>query len=155
MQGTLSEQEIDELLTRGTLGHLGCADGDRPYVVPMAYVFRDGHLYGQTTTGQKVEMLRRNPVVCFQVQSHESGRWCSVICWGRFEELAFDELVPSEAVEIVHLLSERLSGIQQAVGVDIPFAFGTKEVEPLKVNEKESTLFRISITEKTGRFFEA
>ncbi|MBP9750434.1 MAG: pyridoxamine 5'-phosphate oxidase family protein [Candidatus Peribacteraceae bacterium] len=154
MQGILLEEEIDELLASARFGHLGCADGDRPYVVPMAYVFRDGHLYGQTTTGQKVEMLRRNPSVCFQVESREDGRWRSVICWGRFEELAFDELVQSEAVEIVRLLSERLGGIQKEVGVDVPFAFGQDAV-PLKVNDKESTLFRIVVTEKTGRFFGA
>jgi hypothetical protein len=154
MQGVLSETEINTLLSSEVFGHLGCTDGLKPYVVPMAYVYRDNVLYGQTTEGKKVEMLRKNPLVCFQVERLKDRQWRSVMCWGTLEELAFEELQQPEAVEVVHLLTERIGGIQENVGIAVPFSFA-KGAVPLTVNEKKSTLFRILVTEKSGRFYAA
>ncbi len=152
MQGALTNAEMDELLTTEIFGHLGCSDHGKPYIVPMAYVYRDNALYGQTTEGRKVEMLRGNPLVCFQVEQLKEQQWRSVICWGKFEELAFEELEKPEAIEVVKLLTERIGSIQENVGIAVPFSF-SGGASPLTVNEKKSTLFRIPITEKTGRFF--
>ena len=154
MQGELSDVEMDELLSSEVFGHLGCSDGGKPYIVPMAYVFRENALYGQTTEGKKVDMLRKNPLVCFQVEKLKERQWRSVICWGKFEELDFEELEKPEAVEIVKLLTQRIGAIQENVGIAIPFSFpGT--AEPAVVNDKKSSLFRILITEKTGKFYMA
>ena len=152
MQGSLSNTEMDELLSSEVFGHLGCSADGKPYIVPMAYVFRENALYGQTTEGKKVEMLRKNPLVCFQVETLKDRQWRSVICWGTFEELAFDELQKPNAVDIVKLLTQRIGAIQENVGIEIPFSF-TETAAPMIVNEKKSTLFRIVITEKTGRFY--
>ena len=51
---------------------LGMVDGRRPYVVPMNFGFdlRGGvlELYGHSAPeGRKVEILRRNPEVCFEM----------------------------------------------------------------------------------------
>ncbi len=154
MQGTLSSTEMDHVLASEIFGHLGCSDAGKPYIVPMAYVYRENALYGQTTEGKKVEMLRRNQLVCFQVEQLKERQWRSVICWGRFEELAFEELESPGAMEIVRLLTERIGGIQENVGIAVPFSF-SGGASPLTVNERTSTLFRIPIAEKTGRFFTA
>ncbi len=111
----LSGGEIDTLLSREVFGHLGCVDGKRPYVVPMAFVFHDNVIYGQTSEGKKVEMLRRNPLVCFQVEKKGTYGWESAMCFGTFEELDFGELEKPESVEIVRLLTKRIGGIQDGV----------------------------------------
>ena len=154
MQGSLSNTEMDELLSSEVFGHLGCTDGAKPYIVPMAYVFHENALYGQTTEGKKVEMLRKNPLVCFQVEKLKDTQWRSVICWGKFEELDFEELKKPEAMEIVKLLTQRIGAIQENVGIVVPFSF-SDQAGPMNINEKKTTLFRILITEKTGRFYEA
>ncbi len=46
----------------------------------------------------------------------------------------------------------KIGSIQKQVGVSIPFSFVEAAV-PLTVNEKKSTLFRIVIAEKTGKFY--
>lgn len=152
MQSLLSEAEIEDVLSTETFGHLAYCDDGRPFVLPMAYVFLDGAIYGQTSVGRKVDALRRNPSACFQVQRQDGSVWRSVLCWGRFEELALDELNGPEAVEIVRGLSERLAGIQKGVGVSVPFEFGAA-VTALHLNDRESTLFRIVIDERSGRAF--
>ena len=153
MQGSLSSTEMDELLSSEVFGHLGCTDSTKPYIVPMAYVHHENVLYGQTTEGKKVEILRKNPLVCFQVEKQEDRRWQSVICWGIFEELDFAELQKPESMEVVKLLTQRIGAIQENVGIAVPYSF-QGGAQPLSVNEKKSTLFRISISEKTGRFYE-
>lgn len=152
MQGTLSETEMQALLSSQVFGHLGCTDGCKPYVVPMAYVYHKDVIYGQTIEGKKVEMLRNNPLVCFQVEHMEDRTWRSVICWGTFQEMDFRELHNPESVAVVELLTKRIGNIQENIGIAVPFSFAAGSA-PGKANEKLSTLFRIVVTEKTGRFF--
>ncbi len=152
MERTLSTGETDALLQSEVFGSLGCADGSRPYVLPLAYVYHENVIYGQTTEGKKTDILRRNPSVCFQVQRQGEGEWRSAMCWGTFEELDFEKLEKGEAAQIVALLTKRLSGIQKNVGIVIPFSFADGAA-PLTLNSKKSTLFRILVTEKTGRLF--
>ncbi|HVZ22951.1 MAG TPA: pyridoxamine 5'-phosphate oxidase family protein [Vicinamibacterales bacterium] len=84
----LSEQEIDRLLHDRTLGHLGCSANGRPYVIPLSYVYEDGAIYGHTAEGLKLQIVRQNPEVCFQVEAIESpSSWRSAVVWGRFEIL--------------------------------------------------------------------
>ncbi len=68
---------MNSLLMSEVFAHLGCCEGSRPYIVPLAYVFHENALYGQTTEGKKVEILRKNPLVCFQVQKQEERQWRS------------------------------------------------------------------------------
>jgi len=153
MTEELSNDQIDELLTSEIFGHLACVDGQKPYIIPLAFVFYGNSIYGQTTEGKKIDILRRNPNVCFQVQ-RQTDHWKSVLCHGTFDELDFERLEQTEASMIVELLTMRLGAIQQDVGISVPFGF-TGRAAPLSVNEKKSTLFRILISEKTGRQFSA
>jgi nitroimidazol reductase NimA-like FMN-containing flavoprotein (pyridoxamine 5'-phosphate oxidase superfamily) len=152
MSRALTDAEIDDVLSSERFGRLGCAEDGKPYVFPMAYAFHANALYGQTTEGKKVAVLRRNPLACFQVDRLKGGRWRSVQCWGTFEELDFAGLREPEAMEITRLLTKHLGGIQQDVGILVPFAFGSS-AKSLSKDGKASTLFRIAITEKTGRAY--
>ena len=59
---------IDDILQRGTICHLAMVDGGRPYVVPLCYGYRDGVLFAHSAReGRKLDLLRRNSAVCFDV----------------------------------------------------------------------------------------
>jgi nitroimidazol reductase NimA-like FMN-containing flavoprotein (pyridoxamine 5'-phosphate oxidase superfamily) len=152
MSGTLSDAKIDDVLTTEIFGHLGCIDNGKPYVVPMAFVFQENVLYGQTTEGKKIEMLRKNPKVCFQVERHKDGKWQSVMCHGTFEELDFKDITRSDQLVAIELLTKRIASIQKNVGVQVPYSY-EKGTTPLTLNGKQSTLFRILIEEKSGRAY--
>lgn len=84
----MTEMACRQALAKAGFGRLGCARDNKPYVVPIYFVYDDDHLYGFTTLGQKVEWMRSNPYVCVEIDeriSHE--RWMSVIVFGRYEEL--------------------------------------------------------------------
>ena len=84
----MSELECSELLDRSAVGRLACARDNQPYVVPTNFAFDGTYIYGFTTFGQKIEWLRLNPLVCFEVDELDSNsHWASVVIFGRYEEL--------------------------------------------------------------------
>jgi len=60
--------QIDALLARGKVMHLALADDNVPFVVPVFYVYDGQSVYFHSAqAGTKVEILKRNPVACFEV----------------------------------------------------------------------------------------
>jgi hypothetical protein len=111
--------EIEEILQKGQVCHLGLSYNDQPYVVPMNYGYRDGYLYLHSASeGQKVDMARKNPKICFEVdidaEVYSSGpeacnwssRYRSVIGTGRVE---FPENVEEKA-EALNVMMEHYAG---------------------------------------------
>lgn len=89
------QEELRRIFEEATVCHLGmCWDG-RPYVVPMSYGYRGDRIYFHCASeGQKLEIMDRNPNVCFQLECHvsvvESRKACgwsmdyrSIIGFGR------------------------------------------------------------------------
>ena len=65
----MSASECREALAHAHVGRLACARDNQPYILPMNFAV-DGdylYLYGFTTVGQKVEWMRSNPLVCFEI----------------------------------------------------------------------------------------
>lgn len=88
----LNSEDCHKLLQRNRFGHLACHVKDDIYLVPITYTFEDGYIYSHSRLGQKIQMMRKNPHVCVQVEEVDDFfRWKSVIVWGRFEELKDDE----------------------------------------------------------------
>jgi len=84
----MSEFECRQALEQSSVGRLSCARDNQPYVVPVHFAFDDDHLYGFTTLGQKIEWMRSNPLVCFEIdEAVNDQQWTSIIVFGRYEEL--------------------------------------------------------------------
>src|SRR5688572_6668000 len=86
----MTTSECREALERTHVGRLACALDNQPYILPMNYALDDVYLYlyGFTTVGQKIEWMRSNPLVCFEIDNVVShNQWMSVIVFGKYEEL--------------------------------------------------------------------
>jgi nitroimidazol reductase NimA-like FMN-containing flavoprotein (pyridoxamine 5'-phosphate oxidase superfamily) len=84
----LTEQECANILRASNVGHLACASGNQPYVVPVTFAFADNCIYSFSLSGQKIDWMRQNPQICLQVGDFKEGHgWKSVIVYGVFEEL--------------------------------------------------------------------
>lgn len=95
----LAFEECVELLQRNSIGHLGCAKDDVPYVVPIHYSFdAERHvIYVVSTMGQKVEWMRANPQVCLTVDEiSDKNHWTTVVLNGSYEEVG-DSDYPDDA----------------------------------------------------------
>ncbi|SDD01792.1 pyridoxamine 5'-phosphate oxidase family protein [Niabella drilacis] len=146
MLGELTGTAIANILQSQVTGRLACTDGDQPYITPVTYAYDGNYIYGQTNEGKKLDILRRNPKVCFEVDVMTDMRnWRSVIVFGLFEELEgaeataarellFDRVYPLSTSSTIHPHEHEVSGT-----IDD----GTRI---------KTALYRVKILEVTGRF---
>ena len=89
----LTDDECEAVLRQSSIGRLGCARDNQPYVVPISFKFDAPQqaakcLYSFANVGQKIYWMRRNPLVCVEVDDlTDHLHWTTVIVFGRFEEL--------------------------------------------------------------------
>ncbi|MCK4854621.1 MAG: pyridoxamine 5'-phosphate oxidase family protein, partial [Bacteroidales bacterium] len=65
---TKDPEGIREILRKGLVCHLAMVDDGKPYMVAMNYGFRDDIIYLHAALeGRKIDILRKNPDICFMV----------------------------------------------------------------------------------------
>jgi nitroimidazol reductase NimA-like FMN-containing flavoprotein (pyridoxamine 5'-phosphate oxidase superfamily) len=128
----LTRAEIDELLREQVVGRVGCHVDGLTYVVPLIYAYDGEALYVASIEGRKIEMMRINPSVCFEVDEYRPDGWRSAIVQGDYEELDGDDVAKA-----LDLLQTR---------------FGRKASESnRRLLSPTTVVFRIAIREVTGR----
>jgi nitroimidazol reductase NimA-like FMN-containing flavoprotein (pyridoxamine 5'-phosphate oxidase superfamily) len=149
MTGNLSTDQIERLLHQQVVGRLACHYKDDVYIVPVSYAYDDNCIYCHAFEGKKMEMMRQNPGVCFQVdEMKDMSNWKSVIARGKFEELN-DRDEKNKALSI--LLKRKLpmvSSVTTHLGESWPFS--ASDIHELDIIP--GIVFRICLAEKTGRF---
>ncbi|MGZ8783009.1 MAG: pyridoxamine 5'-phosphate oxidase family protein, partial [Gaiellaceae bacterium] len=132
----LTRPEIDALLGEQVVGRVGCHADGLTYVVPVIYAYDGETVHVATIEGQKVRMMRDNPVVCFEVDDYAApGRWRSAILQGRYEEAPEGERPASLA-----LLAARFARGGEGGASRRPAA-----------HDRPTVVFRIRVDEATGR----
>ena len=108
----MAPAEMHALLQRQSFGHLGCARGSRPYVVPMHYAYDGKELFFFTTQGMKTQFIDSNPQVCLQVEEvTDSTHWRSVMVVGKAEQITRNE----EMQKAMKLITERNPSLTPAI----------------------------------------
>ena len=145
MLGELNGGQIEQVLHSEVVGRIGCHDAGRPYVVPITYVYDGAAVYGHSIEGQKLLMMRANPFVCFEVeQIDDLANWRSVIAYGPFTELTGED--EQHALE---LLVNRLAPLMPGATAHPGDRAGD---EGRHGAGRAPVLYRITLSEKTGRF---
>jgi nitroimidazol reductase NimA-like FMN-containing flavoprotein (pyridoxamine 5'-phosphate oxidase superfamily) len=136
----MNADEIEAFLASEVVVRIGCHAGEVTYVVPVAYAYHEGALYSFSHEGMKLELMRKNPRVCVEIDAVEHlGSWRSVVAWGNFEELH-----GADAGEGAGIASRRLGGL-----VDDPES--RRRLEDALRKEPVPVIFRIRLDEKSGR----
>jgi uncharacterized protein len=150
MHQELTDEESDDVLRRQLYGHLGCTlPNSRVLVVPVTYAYHDGAILSFSYPGQKIDALRRNPSVCFQVEEClYEGTWRSVIVWGTYEELSGDKQLV--AVKTLFASLRRDHGIPLSP-LYKPAARAAHQSASAAQGDTEPVFYRIRIEQKTGR----
>jgi len=147
MLGELREYQVEELLKSAAVGRIGCHSGGITYIVPVNFVYEDSAVYAHSAAGMKIDMMRQNPEVCFQVDNiRNMGSWQSVIAWGRFEEITDLE----EKQCIMQKLTDRIMNLMN-IETNHP-SHGITELESDIGTRVELIVYKIVLTKKTGRY---
>lgn len=93
-KATSDKGQMEEILRAEAIGHVAMASDGEVYIVPLNYAYvEDRVLFHCALEGKKLDMIRANPEVCFEVSRQEGhpapheNPSCdtpfeSVICWG-------------------------------------------------------------------------
>jgi len=145
--GELTPKQVERMLLTEVVGRIGCQGKTRAYVVPVTFAYDGEAIYARSSEGLKLEMMRDNPEVCFEVDHVEDLRnWQSVIAWGTFEALRGEE-----AEEAARFLERRLHPrtMSETFGAH-SHASGSppaRDSPPARM-----VIYRVRLLEKTGRF---
>ena len=146
MLGILNSNQIEHVLQSLIVGRLGCHADNKTYVVPVTYAYNGNYIYGHTKEGLKIDMMRKNPLFCFEVDVIENmSNWRSVIAWGKFEELKTPE--------------QRKEGMKILMDTVMPLMTGETTISNSMTDSHQNTIeamkgvvYRIKLTNKTGRY---
>lgn len=62
------QQKIEEILSKAKFLRLALSDADIPHIIPMAFGYKDNSIYLHSSQkGEKIDILKKNPKVCFEV----------------------------------------------------------------------------------------
>jgi nitroimidazol reductase NimA-like FMN-containing flavoprotein (pyridoxamine 5'-phosphate oxidase superfamily) len=112
-----NKAEIEEIVKKALVCRVAVSDEDKPYIFPVCFGFKDDCLYFHSAReGKKIEILKRNNKVCFEMDINtelvkgEKGcdweiKYSSVIGFGSAE---FVEDI-REKKEALHILLEHYS----------------------------------------------
>ena len=115
--------------------------------MPIAYVYDGNAIYSFSFLGTKIDIMRKNPQVCFQAEHlRDDTEWRSAMVWGTFEELAGEEREMAMSLILERLWRES----SRDHPFFLPFRNSAKTLEKSK-DEKSVVLYRICIEEKKGR----
>ena len=148
MIGNLTNEQIEEVLKENVLGGIGCNDGKKIYVVPINYIYDGKFIIAHSVAGMKIQMMRKNPDVCFEVDEMKSfTNWKSVIAWGEYLELTDER----DRYYAMKLFVDRMMHMKISETA-IPPEIAEKRVHLHSPGNIRPIVYRIVITEKTGRF---
>ena len=146
MLGNLSDTQIQTVLHTQMVGRIGCHADGLTYVVPISYAYDGAYIYCHTKEGKKISLMRKNTRVCFQVdEMKDMANWKSVLLQGTFEELKKKEEINHAMHNLINRYLPIISSVTTHLGNLWPF-------QNDDYSDMEGIVFRIRITEQSGRF---
>lgn len=113
----MTMNEAEKLLAKALTGRLSMCKDNQPYVVPVCFIYHRGKIFFHSALkGRKMDFMRANPTVCFQVDEHSlvtSSKPCnftmhyhSVVATGRVRFLTDSK----EKLRILKMLVHKYEG---------------------------------------------
>jgi len=98
-------EEVRRILAAARVCRVAMVDGDRPYLVPLSFALDgDDLVLHSASAGRKLDLLRRNPAVCFEVEEGVELATAATACDFTF---AFSTVIGEGDVEFVEDAAER------------------------------------------------
>ena len=141
----ISDKAIMESIIRDSrVCRIALCDGDRPYVVPMCFGYDGRNIFLHSAReGRKIDILKRNPNVCFEFESgcevKHADKPCSF-------SMRYRSVMGSGKACFLVDAEERQQAMQLIIGqyTDKTFVMGDNELKGI-------TIIRIDIDEITGK----
>ena len=138
-------REIDEIIEKAPLCRLGLCCDNVPYVVPVSFGYRGDCLYFHSAKqGKKMDMIRANPRVCFEidmgVEAIEADQPCD---WG----MKYASVIGFGRAAVLEDPEEKEQGLNV-----IMEHYSPRSLQPYAESVLERTaVVRVQVEEMTGK----
>jgi nitroimidazol reductase NimA-like FMN-containing flavoprotein (pyridoxamine 5'-phosphate oxidase superfamily) len=139
-----NRSEIDAILHSANLMRIALADGDTPFLVPVFYAFDGVAIYFHSAqTGTKIEIMKRNDKVCFEVSLDHGIIENDIAC---DFEVKHRTVIGFGRIAFVVDEAEKIKALDRIVE-----RFSEKKFEYPKANLSCTTVIRIDIESIKGK----
>lgn len=100
---------IETILKREKICRLALSSNDFPYLVPLSYGYADKTLYFHSANeGKKIELLKANPNVCFEIESNIGVVTDEIACkWG----MQFETIIGNGTAEFIEEPKDKIAAL--------------------------------------------
>jgi len=140
-----TRKAIDAVIEKARVCRLAMVDGDRPYLVPLCFGYRDNTLYFHSAAeGRKISALRENPAVCFEFETDVDVKRNDKPCkWG----MKFKSVVGFGTVEFIDEPTDK----QQALDIIMNQYGSTDRFDYQEAALDKTAVFRVTIESISGK----
>lgn len=135
---------IDSIMKEAEICRLALCEDNEPYIVPMNFGYDQGYLYVHSAKeGKKIDILRRNNKVCFEVDINTELVRNEKICeWG----MKYYSVIGKGQVTVLTDIEKKIQALNKIVEkyTDKSFDFTERQLNNIEVLE-------IKINELTGK----
>jgi nitroimidazol reductase NimA-like FMN-containing flavoprotein (pyridoxamine 5'-phosphate oxidase superfamily) len=137
--------QIEEILSKARFLRLALSDADTPYIVPMAFGYKENIIYLHSSQkGRKIDILKKNPRVCFEADLETEVMTADDPCK---YNIRYMSVIGSGQARFLEDYGEKLQGLtvlSEHYGKKGPFEFEEWKVSRLCV-------IKIEIEKVTGK----
>jgi uncharacterized protein len=138
----ISGDDALRVLSANHVGRIAFHHGDRVEIVPIHYVYDDGWIFGRTAFGRKLENLKANWWVAFEVDEIDAlFDWRSVVVHGGFYLLE-----PDSGLHDAELYAHAIAALRTILPATLT------DADPVP---DRTLVFGIAVQEITGRAAES
>lgn len=150
------DERIWEILRSAVVCRVAFCDEGWPYIVPMNFGCLDGKLYFHCASeGMKLDLLRANPNVCFEVEVNVEIAPSADVCnWS----VRYQSVIGLGHISIVEELDEKRAGLKALVAQSSRLAqsrglaqHSNADIEIPQQLSAATVVLRVDVTSLTGK----
>ena len=139
-----NREEMEKILLESKICRLAMVDGDKPYMVPMNFGYRNGYLYLHSAMeGRKIDLIRKNPNVCFEVDQLIRFKKASVACdWGA----EYKSVIGSGRAQFLNSSEEKIQALKVIMS-----QYSSREFEFSPDMLDKTLVIKVGVDQMTGK----
>ncbi len=138
------KDEMEKILKKSRVCRIGLVDQDKPYIIPMNFGYKQGTIYLHCAKeGRKIELIKKNPNVCFEVDELVRLKKAKLACdWGA----EYQSIICTGRAVFLEDPGEKKEGLDVIMS-----QYSQKEFEYSNKMLDKTVVIKIAIDQMTGK----
>ncbi len=138
------KKEIENILKKSQICRIGMVDGDKPYIVPVNFGYKHDTLFFHTALeGRKIDLMKKNPNICFEVDHIEKFKKAKLACdWS----IEYKSVIGEGRAKLLYDPEEKKKGLDMIMA-----QYSGRTFEYPVENLEKTLVIKVIIDKMTGK----